>query len=152
GRYLLLSGLLLAVVAAVALESAPWRSAAAVVVVAGTITGAGLAWLSVRSHAFARAVSAAAAEPGPVVTTDLPHFWREGGGFYTPGRRWLTAETTAQLPAAVDVVRRLDAPSFTLVSRTPGEAPQRLGPYRRGSRQALPVVSGIDVAVSRYHR
>ncbi len=152
GRYLLLSGLLLAVVTAVALESAPWRSAAAVVVVAGTITGAGLAWLSVRSHALARAVSAAAAEPGPIVTTDLPHFWREGGGFYTPARRWLTAETTAQLPAAVDVVRRLDAPSFTLVSRTPGEAPGRLGPYTRGSRRALPVVSGIDVAVSRYHR
>jgi hypothetical protein len=152
GRYLLLSGLLLAVVAAVALESAPWRSVAAVVVVAGTITGAGLAWLAVRSHAFARAVSVAAAEPGPVVTTDLPHFWREGGGFYTPARRWLTAETIAQLPAAVDVVRRLNAPSFTLVSRTPGEAPSRLGPYTRRSRRALPVVSGIDVAVSRYGR
>ena len=108
--------------------------------------------MAVRSHAFARAVSVAAAEPGPVVTTDLPHFWREGGGFYTPDRQWLTADTTAQLPAAVDVVRRLDAPSFTLVSRTPGEAPSRLGPYTRRSRRALPVVSGIDVAVSRYGR
>jgi len=152
GRYLLLSGLLLAVVAAVALESAPWHSAAAVVVVAATITGAGLGWLSVRSHGFARAFSVAAAAPGPIVTTDLPHFWREGGGFYTPDRQWLTADTTAQLPAAVDVVRRLDAPSFTLVSRTPGEAPRRLGPYTRGSRRALPVVSGIDLSVSRYHR
>jgi hypothetical protein len=152
GRYVLLSGLLLAVVAAVALESAAWRSTAAVVVSAATVTGAGLAWLTVRSHAVARAVSVAAAAPGPIVTTDLPHFWREGGGFYTPDRPWLTAETTAQLPAAVDVVRRLDAPAFTLVSRIPSEAPRWLGPYTRGTRRALRVVSGIDVSVSRYHR
>jgi len=90
--------------------------------------------------------------PGPVVTTDVPHFWREGGGFYTPDRRWLTADTPAQLPAAVDVLGRLDAPSFTLVSRTPGEAPRRLGAYTRGSRRALPVVPGIDLSISRYQR
>jgi hypothetical protein len=152
GRYVLCSGLLLAVVAAVALESAPWRTTVAVVAVAGAVTGSGLAWLAVRSHALARAVTAAAAEPGPVITTDLPHFWREGGGFYTPAVRWLTAETAAQLPAAVGVLGRLDAPTFTLVSATPREAPARLGPYTRVSRRALPVVSGIDVSVSRYRR
>ena len=130
GRYELTSGLLLAVVATVALERAPWRAVLAVVAMAGAVSIAGLAWLSVRSHAVARAVSTVAAEPNPVVTTGLPDFWREGGGFSTPTRRWLTAEFPDQLPGAVTVLARLDASSFTLVSRTPAEAPPRLGAYQ----------------------
>ncbi len=152
GRYELCSGLLLAVVAAVALERVPWRHAVAVVAVAGAISAAGLAWLSVRSHAFAHVETVVAAEPNPVVTTDFPHFFREGGAFYTPTRRWLTAETPSQLPGAARLLARLDTPSFTLVSLQAQQAPARLGPYVRGPARLVPLFSGNTVHLTQYTR
>lgn len=150
GRYELCSGLLLAVVAAVALEAVPWRHAVAVVTVAGAVTAAGLAWLSVRTHDLARVEAVVAAEPNPVVTTDFPHFFREGGAFYTPTRRWLTAETPHQLPGAARLLARLDTPTFTLLSLQASQAPPRLGPYVRGAARELPLFSGNTVHLTQY--
>jgi hypothetical protein len=155
GRYELCSGLLLAVVAAVALETVPWRTVVAVAAVAGAVTGAGLAWLSERSHGFAHAVSTLAAEPNPVVTTDIAHLWREGGAFYTPTRRWLTTTSRKQLPAAARVVEQTGAASFTLVSwpgPTSPPIPARLGPYLRGFGHPLELVPGLTLQVTEYQR
>jgi 4-amino-4-deoxy-L-arabinose transferase-like glycosyltransferase len=155
GRYELCSGLLLTVVAAVALETVPWRTVVAVAAVAGTVTGAGLAWLAERSHGFAHAVATLAAEPNPVVTTDIAHLWREGGAFYTPTRRWLTTSSRKQLPDAARVLERTGASSFTLVSwpgPTSPPIPARLGPYVRGSGQPLELVPGLTLRVTEYRR
>gem|GEM_PF-1226077 len=155
GRYELCSGLLLAIVAAVALETVPWRTVVAVVAVAGAVTGAGLAWLSQRSHGFAHAVATLSAEPNPVVTTDIAHLWREGGAFYTPTRRWLTTNSRRQLPAAARVLEQTGAASFTLVSwpsPTTPPIPDRLGPYRRGSGRPLELVPGLVLRVTQYRR
>ena len=154
GRYELCTGLLLAVVGAVALEALPWRRGVAVVAVAATVTGAGLAWLSVRSHAVAHAVATVAARPGPIVATGsgLLHFWREGGAFYTPTRPWLTAEQASELGPAARVLTRQAAPAFTLVTLDPAPAPARIGPYRRGGAQTVPFLAGLRLRVTRYTR
>jgi hypothetical protein len=155
GRYELCSGLLLAVVAAVTLETVPWRTVVAIAAIAGAVTGAGLAWLSVRSHGFAHAISTLAAERNPVVTTDVAHLWREGGAFYTPTRRWLTTSSRGQLPAAARLLEQTGTASFTLVSwpdTTSLPVPGRLGPYLRGSGHPLELVPGLTLQVTEYRR
>jgi len=154
GRYELTSGLLLAVVAAVALERVPWRGAVAMIAVSAAATGVGLAWLAVRTHDYGRTTSAVAAEPGPIVTTSgaLYHFWREGGASYTPTRPWLTAPRRADLAAAVRLLDRLGATSFTLVSQNRAQAPPALGPYRRRTGRSRALVETIRIEVTRYAR
>jgi hypothetical protein len=154
GRYELTSGVLLVVVAAVALERCAWRGAVAMIVAAAAVTGLGLAWLAYRSHDYARAVGVVAARPGPIVatSTSLSHFWREGGAFYAPTRPWLTAPTRGDLGKALGVLEGLRAPAFTLVSRTAGEAPPRLGPYRRWSLRRIALVEDIRIEITQYER
>ena len=154
GRYELCSGVLLAVVACVALETTPWRVVAAVLALAGAVTGAGLAWLSVRSHEVADAVGTVAAQPGPLVATGsgLLHFWREGGAFYTPTRRWLTAEQASQLPAAARVVAATGAPAFTLVTLDSASAPRQIGAYRAGTHQSVAFLAGLRLTLTRFTR
>lgn len=152
GRYELTTGFLLAVVAAVALERAPWRAVVAVVGLAAALTGVSLAWLAVRTHDFARTIGAVAAEPGPIVTTSptLLHFWREGGAFYTPTRPWLTAPSSADVRQAAALLEHLHEPGFTLVSLDLRQAPEVLGPYRQAGHRSLPLVGTIRVQVVRY--
>jgi hypothetical protein len=90
-----------------------------------------------------------------VVTTDIPHLWREGGAFYTPTRRWLTTDSRQQLPAAARVLERTGAASFTLVSwpgPTSPPLPGRLGPYLRGPGRPLELVPGLTLEVTQYRR
>ena len=120
--------------------------------VCATVTGAGLAWLSVRSHAVASAVSTIAATRGPIVATGagLLHFWREGGAFYTPTRPWLTAEHASELDPAARVLTRQAAPGFTLVSLEGTAVPVRIGPYRRGTERTVPFLAGLRLRVTRF--
>jgi hypothetical protein len=154
GRYELCSGLLLAVVGAVALEKLPWRRVVAVAAVCAAVTGAGLAWLSVRSHAVASAVSTIAATRGPIVATGpgLLHLWREGGGFYAPTRPWLTAERASELGPAARVLAGRGAPGFALVSQEPAAPPARIGPYRRAGGRTVPFLAGLRLRVTAYAR
>jgi len=154
GRYELCSGILLAVVGCVALETTPWRVAAAALALAGAVTGAGLAWLSVRSHEVADAVSSVAAEPGPIVASGsgLLHFWREGGALYTPTRPWLTAEHESELPEAARVVADTGASSFTLVTLEPAAPPRQIGGYQAGAHHRVAFLAGLHLTVTRYRR
>jgi hypothetical protein len=154
GRYELCTGLLLAVVGAVALEAMAWRRLVAVAAVCATVTGAGLAWLSVRSHSVAHAVSTIAARPGPIVASGsgLLHLWREGGGFYTPTRPWLTAERASELGPVARVLTQQAAPAFTLVTLDPAPVPARIGPYRAGPEETVRFLAGLRLRVTRFTR
>ena len=154
GRYELCTGVLLAVVGCVALETTPWRVTAAVLALAGAVTGAGLAWLSVRSHAVADSVATVAAEPGPIVASGpgLLHFWREGGALYTPTRPWLTAEHARELPDAARVVAATGATSFTLVTLAPDAGPRQVGGYEAGPRRSVAFLAGLRLTLTRYTR
>jgi hypothetical protein len=124
GRYVLLTGVLLTVVGAVALERAGWRQPAAAVLV-----GLGLA-VAVFSAAWhvdrTRDVAASLAElnrvPSDVVVVSaIAHLGREGGAFYGE-RRWLTSLTGDDTASAVAVARRAGARRIELVTfdETPG--------------------------------
>lgn len=85
------------------------------------------------------------------MSTGIPHLFREDGAFYTPTRRWLTAESPGKLPGAAQLLARLHTPSFTLVSLTSGEAPARLGPYRReGATRLVALFSGDVLHFNQY--
>lgn len=91
GRYTLLTGVLLTVVAAVAAERGGWRRPAARLLVAAVavVTVLGLAWHVERTRTVAAAFDAFEAEADDVVfLTTYPHLPREGGAWY-PTQRWL---------------------------------------------------------------
>ncbi len=150
GRYLLLTGTLLAVGAAVALGAAPRAARVGVVLLALVITGCGVAWLSVRSHAIADTMETIDRIHGPVVTTDLPHFLREGGGFYGPDRPWLTAETPSEVAPAIRIVDRAGYRRLTLVGTVRGRP--TLGPYRRTGSERMHYLDDTDVVLTTYER
>ena len=50
------------------------------------------------------------------------------------------------------LLESLQAPSFTLISRTSAEAPPHLGPYRRESRRSIALVEVIRIQITRYSR
>jgi hypothetical protein len=116
GRYVLLSGLLLAVLGATALEGATRPSAVAVLGLAAAVTAFGLVWLSSRTHDVARAEAVLYRRHDPVLISRIAHLAREGGAYYRyGGRPWLTAVTDEQERAAVDVVRKAGLTGFAVV-------------------------------------
>jgi hypothetical protein len=150
GRYVLLSGTLLAIAAAVLLGAIPRAARVGLLVLALGVTGCGVAWLSVRSHEITDTMEVIDRVHGPVVTSDLPHFLREGGGFYRPGRPWLTAETPEELPPAIRIVDQAGYGGLTLVGLDRGR--ERLGPYRRAGSERFPYLDGTDVVLTSYVR
>ncbi len=78
GRYLLLSGFLLAVLGWTALERRAPRLRVAMAALAAATTVAGVAWLALRSHDVDRAIAALEARTEPVLVSDVYHLAREG--------------------------------------------------------------------------
>jgi hypothetical protein len=152
GRYVLVSGVLLAVAGSTGVRRLVRPAAVAVVALAVAVTATGVAWTSVRTHHFADGIRAVLAHGEPVLAVQLPHLLREGGAFYRPDARWLTAETRAELPRAVAILDETGTPGFTLVSRTPSGAPRALGPFDRGRSTPVDLISDVELVVSRYHR
>jgi hypothetical protein len=72
-------------------------------VIALVMTAFGIGWMSVRTHAVDSAMSQVAVRDEPLVISTWSHLFREGGAFYTPERRWLTAETRPQLDRALQI-------------------------------------------------
>jgi hypothetical protein len=108
GRYELVTGVLLTVVGAVAVERAGgWRRPAAAMLAAVSLSVAGLAavWHVERARDFARAVRLINhVSPDVAIVTTLPHLGREAGAFYGD-RRWLAASDANDLPGALTVAR-----------------------------------------------
>lgn len=152
GRYVLFTGFVLVVLAALALDRF-WRPAAAVLVAtAVAVTGFGEAWLSVRSHAVAHAVRTIDDRPEPVVVSAVAHLAREGGATYGD-RRWLTALSPADLARAGRVVEQAGFARFLLVQLRPERGTYR-APRLRGftPRQVADVefLPGVPLVLVRY--
>jgi hypothetical protein len=152
GRYALLSGALLAVVACVALQGRV-RAFAAVAAAAGLVTMGGLVWLSVRSHTVADGMATIVARHDQVLISRQPHFLREGGAFYSSNRHWLSALSDEQLSKAVAVADKSGATEFALVGDEHQIAPARLGGYVRGGTQLVSFIRpDVKVSVVTYRR
>ncbi len=151
-RYALVSGALLAVVAAVQLGRAGMRAAAPVVVLALLVTASGVAWLAERSHAVADGMEAIVARGDDVLISREAHLLREGGAFARPDQHWLTATDPAELRQAVTIAAASGADRVGLLTVEDGGAPARLGPYRRGAREEIELLPGVLVTATTYRR
>ena len=128
GRYVLMSGFLLTVVGAAALERMPRPAAVGALALAAAVTAFGLVWMSSRTHDVARAEATLYRRRDPVLISRVAHLAREGGAYYSyGGRPWLTAVTEQEQQAAVDVVRRAGAPGFAVVDDGTGRSPSFAG-------------------------
>jgi hypothetical protein len=151
GRYLLASGVLLAVVAVVTVAQ---RRVAlvAVVILAGLVTLAGVALLAQRSHRIADGMEAIVSRHDTVLVSTDGHLLREGGAFYRPDRHWLTVTNPTQLRRAAVIARDSGADELGLIVEAAADAPARLGDFRRGGRQAIEVRPGETLQVVTYRR
>lgn len=149
GRYVLLTGFLLAVVGIVATETLPhWSRLAALALCVG-VTLAGVRYLEIRTHEGARVADTVAAMPDDVVISRFAYLFREAGSRYTPERQWLTALGDRDLARAAGIARAHDAQTVAVVSE-PGRR-ARLAGYRFTGRTALQVFSETLV-VDSYRR
>jgi len=152
GRYLLISGALLGVCAAVALSDAPGRGRWLVVALAVGVTSFGMAWLSVRSHAVADAMEVIARPTSGVVISQEPHVLREGGAFYSPSRRWLTAVGGRELHRAFHVAAESGVRVVTLVGVVGRSRPASVSGFDRGRSTRREFLPGVTVLLTRYQR
>jgi hypothetical protein len=150
GRYLLPSSTLLAVAAAVVLAAAPKRERLAFVVLAAIATLGGVAWLSQRSHAVAAAMPEITVEDDTVLVSRESHLLREGGSFYRPDLRWLTAVNHDQLAAAVRIAERVGAPRLELMRLAGMPEPRHIGAYERVGKRRVTFLPGVDVVIVSY--
>jgi hypothetical protein len=151
-RYLLASGALLAVVASVRLARAHTPAVACVIALALGVTAAGVAWLGQRSRAVADGMEALVARDDAVLVSREAHLLREGGAFYGPDRRWLTATTDRELGAAAAVAEESGAEELAVLAIAGRSRPARIGAYARGATQRIELLPGVDVAVTTYRQ
>ena len=119
GRYELLSGFVLTVVGVAAVsQQRRWVQVWAVVL-ALAMTGFGASWMVIRTHTIDDASRQIAARPEALVVSTWSHLFREGGAYYTPDRRWLTAETREQLDRALEIAREEGLDTIAIVSVGP---------------------------------
>ena len=151
GRYLLLSGFLLAVAGLAALAARPAVLRAAVVALAVAVTAFGAAWLRIRSHDVARNIAALEARPEEVLVSDLYHLAREGGATYGD-KRWLTlTDRRRDVPLAATVLERAGVDTFAAIeqSTAPRDALDFPG-FEPTERTTLRLFDGVDLRITRW--
>jgi hypothetical protein len=151
GRYLLVSGFLLAVVGWAALERCPAALRAAFAVLACAVTGLGVWWLHERSHAVADTFRTLEARPEPVLVSDVYFFVREGGATYGD-RRWLTLPPAGEAADVVEVLDGAEVDRFAAV-QLDGARPLRFPGFEPAAAPAdVRLFDGVDLTVTPYRR
>jgi hypothetical protein len=138
-RYLLTSGAVLAAVGCVVLHEHR-RALVATVALSALVTLGGIAWLSVRSHTVADGMERILARHDEMLISRQPHMLREGGAFYDPERRWLTATDDHELRQAVRIAHEAGVTEFALIGAADQPAPATLDGYLRGDRELVPFI------------
>ncbi len=150
GRYVLLTGTLLVVAAAVVLATTTGRGRLLVVALAVVVTACGVGWLSQRSHAVADGMEQIIARHDQVVVSQEAHLLREGGAFYTPQRHWLTATSPTEVRRAARVARESGAHEFALAGGIGRPRPHSIDGFVRGRTQTVEFLPGFPVHLTTY--
>jgi len=152
GRYVLLSGALLTVVGAAALER-HGRTPGVVVLVALTLLMAvfSSAWHIQRTRGVARAVASIQRVPSDVVIVSrLAHLGREGGAWY--GRnRWLSAAGDDGTSQSASIAAAANASRIDVVDLDQGQRAQDLGGWTVSGRRLVPYL-GFRLVDTSYTR
>lgn len=152
GRYVLITGALLLVCGAVAMEGQGWRQPAPLAVVGlSVVVGVfGLAWHIDRTNGVARGIAAIEAVPADtVIVSDLAHLGREGGAFYGD-HRWLRAAYGTDMIEAAEVLRAEQVRSVEVVGVL-RVMPPRVPGYRLVGERHTDFL-GIPLGLWRYTR
>jgi hypothetical protein len=152
GRYLLVSGFLLAVVGWAALERRPPILRGAFAALALGTTAFGVTWLSVRSHDVDRTIATLERRPEPVLLSGVYFLAREGGATYGD-HRWLTLSlnpggTTAD---AARVLTEAGVATFATVEYDGAKARTFAG-FRPTSATRLTLFDGVDLQITSWRR
>lgn len=152
GRYLLVSGFLLANLGWAALEGRPPVLRTAFAGLAVATTAFGLAWLQVRSHDVDRTIAALERRPEPVLVSGVYHLAREGGATYGD-KRWLTlAPTPGGTPdAAAGVLERAGVGRFASVELAV-DPPRRYPGFTAAGTSTVALFEGVDLRVTSWRR
>jgi hypothetical protein len=115
GRYILLTGLLLAVVGIVATESLPRWSRLVALGLCVVVTAAGVRYVGIRTNQGAGYADTVAGLPDDLVISRYPHLFREAGARYDEQRHWLTAVYSPEVRKAAAVARETHARSVAVI-------------------------------------
>lgn len=153
GRYTLLTGVLLAIVAAVEIERAGRRTpaAAVVIVLAVAVTVFGAAWHVQRTNGVAASARRVLDVPhDDVVVSGIVHLAREYGAYYGE-RRWLSSLGGGSLRRAVGVAGDAGAPAIDVVQVDVPAAVTSFDGWTPDGRRTVDFL-GIPLRVDRYVR
>jgi hypothetical protein len=151
GRYVLISGALLTVLGAVAMEQIGWRrpGAALFVALAVAVSAFGAAWHVRRTRAYARAIASIEKAPRDVVVVShIVHLGREGGAFYED-HRWLSASSSDGVIRAASVARDSGATGIDVVDLDQGRPAPALAGWQQQSQRRVGLL-GFHLVVWRY--
>lgn len=151
GRYMLLSGFLLLVVATLGLADLGHLGAGALIVTAAVITLFGFAWTVQRTHAVAAFGETLRDRPEPVVVSSLAFQMRETGAYYEDGR-YLAVPRASDLPLLVDVLERHEVDEFAYVVFAAGEVetPPAIEGFEPTTADEAEFLPGADVRIVHY--
>lgn len=148
GRYILLSGTLLVVVAtAVCTEDRPRRLLEVTAIAGLVVTLIGVAWTVDRTRSVAEAMRTLAERDEPVLVFHDPHLAREGG-ILVLDERWLAATGADARQEAADALLRLGVDEIGFVQHDQDADPIVLPGWRIVAEERIPLVSGLRLRVT----
>lgn len=151
GRYLLVTGFLLAVVGIARRDRmAPWARTA-FVVASVAVTAFGGLWMAQRTHDVAAAADRLQARPEAVLVSPNGFVPREFGATYGD-KNWLASGNPDDLRFAVDVVGESGAPDFALVDLDTRSEPPSFPGWEATGSEMVPFVGGVPLRVTTYER
>ena len=149
GRYLLVTGFLLAVVGlARAGDLVAWVRIG-FVVASVVVTVVGVLWMSQRTHDIAATGRLLADRPEAVLISPDGFPPREFAATYA-GSRWLSVSDLDLLPRAVEVVRESDADSFAIVAVDPKQTFGAFPGFEEAGREQIPYVGGQTLTLTTF--
>jgi hypothetical protein len=151
GRYVLLTGALLTVTGAVALEAAGWRRpmVAFLVGYAIAVSAYGVVWHAQRTRGVARAGAIIDREPkDEVIISGIAHLGRETGAFYGV-HRWLNGPGRSGLQGAAAVAKQEGASKIAVVDLSDNVSPPPVDGYRFVDSRKVPFL-GFRLTMWRY--
>jgi hypothetical protein len=151
GRIVLLTGALLTVVGAVALEQAGWQRPLVGFLVAAALaaTAYGAVWHAQRTRGVARAAVLVEREPGDeVIISSIAHLGREFGAFYG-NHRWLRGNGRDGVRDAAAVARAEGASNIAVITLDDAKASPEVAGFRPLDSRGIPFL-GLRLVLWRY--
>ncbi|MEX2099921.1 MAG: hypothetical protein WEB19_00765 [Acidimicrobiia bacterium] len=150
GRYVLVTGTLLAIAGVIALRSYG-RIVFGLFFVAGlAVTACGIAWTSARSHAVADAMERLESRRDEVLVSRERFLLREGGAFYEPDQRWLTAPSDRERRRAFEVAAEAGFHEVRLIQAPERPIPQSVAGFSRQATERIDFFPNTPVNVITY--